>query len=411
MSEMTSLRVATITFDFYPFDPRVRRLAEAAADAGDAVDVICLRQPGEKRFESYNNVRIYRVPMERGFGRSLPMTMLAWLAFLLLAGATVSWLHLKRGYAVVHVHNMPDFLVFAALFPRLLGAKVILDVQDVSPELMGAKAKGTSRKLVTRLAIWQERISTRFAQHVVTVGWPFEEALLQRGVRQEKLSILLNSADPKMFPAARRQPPPGDALPAGQPLILMYHGTLAHRTGLDVAMRAFAQARQRVPHLQFHIQGRGESKPALKQLAEELGVDDAVVFTDPCPSDKIVDFVVHGDVGVIPYRVDGFEELVLPTKAYEFAWMQRPMIASDTRGIRSMFRAESIVLCEPDNVEAFAAAMVDLAQHQEKRAALVANATVDYLPYRWEVMAERYQHLLTALSRKQVGLPSPQASE
>jgi glycosyltransferase involved in cell wall biosynthesis len=389
-----------ITFDFYPFDPRVRRLAEAAADAGDTVDVICIRQSKEKRFDVYNRVRINRVPMGRGFGRSLPMAILSWFWFSLLAGITISWLHLKHNYDVIHVHNMPDFLVFAALFPRILGAKVILDVQDVSPELMASKARGRLRAVVTRLAIWQERISTAFVQHVVTVGWPFEELLLQRGVPRGKLSALLNSADPKMFPASRRHQRHSASAQEGQPLILMYHGTLAHRTGLDVAIRAFAQARRVVPNLHFDIQGRGESIPALKQLAEELGVGEAVVFSDACPSDKIVDFVAHGDIGIIPYRVDGFEELVLPTKAYEFAWMQRPMIASNTRGIRSMFRAESLVLCEPDNPDAFARAIVDLAQHPEKRAELVANASIDYQPYRWETMAERYQQLLLALSRK-----------
>ena len=408
---MASVRVAMITFDFYPFDPRVRRLAEAAADAGDAVDVLCIRQPEEKRFEIYNSVRIYRLPMGRGFGRSLLITILSWVWFMLLAGAVVSWLHMKRGYDVIHVHNMPDFLVFAAVFPRLFGAKVILDVQDVSPELMATKARGRLRAVVTRLAIWQEHISTLFVQHVVTVGWPFEESLLRRGVPRSKMSILLNSADPKMFPASRHHSPPSASAQVGQPLILMYHGTLAHRTGLDVAIRAFAQARQAVPNLRFDIQGRGESKPALKQLADELGVGDAVVFSDACPSDEIVDFVVHGDIGIIPYRVDGFEELVLPTKAYEFAWMERPMIASDTRGIRSLFRPESILLCEPDNPDAFAKAIIDLYDHPEKRAALAANAAVDYQSYRWEVMAERYQHMLLSLSRKQADKRQPAVSK
>jgi glycosyltransferase involved in cell wall biosynthesis len=410
LSAMSSMRVGTITFDWYPFDPRVRRLAEAAVDGGCAVDVICIRQPGESRFEVYHDVRIYRLPMGRGFGRSLPMTVLAWLWFLVMAGALVSWLHLKRGYDVIHVHNMPDFLVFSTLVPRLLGAKVILDVQDVSPELMAAKARGRRRQLVVRLATWQERLSTRYAHHVVTVGWPFEELLLRRGVPKEKLSLLINSADPKMFPAARRQAAPSDVSSDG-PFILMYHGTLAERNGLDTAIRALALARQSAPRLRLDIQGRGESKLALMRLAEELGVADAVVFSDPCPSDKIVDFVVHGDVGLIPYRCDGFAELVLPTKAYEFAWMQRPMIASDTRGIRSMFRPESLILCDPTSPESFAAAILDLYGHPEKRAALVANAAVDYLPYRWELMAERYQQVLAALARKQVKGPQMAASK
>src|SRR5947209_5617479 len=114
---MSSLHVGAISFDWYPFHPRVRRLTEAAADAGYAVDVICLRQPQEKHYEVYNGVHIYRMPMNRRVGGSLPIKILRWCWFLLVAGATVTWLHLRRPYDVIVVHNMPDFLVFSALFP------------------------------------------------------------------------------------------------------------------------------------------------------------------------------------------------------------------------------------------------------------------------------------------------------
>lgn len=398
---MSSIRIGTITFDWYPFDPLVRRLAETALEAGYTVDVICLRQPDEKRYEVYNGIHIYRMPMNRDFGRSLPITILGWCWFLLLASATVTWLHLKHAYDVIHVHNMPDFLVFAALFPRLLGAKVILEVQDVSPELMGAKAKGHLRAMVTRLATWQEHISTAFADHVITVGWPFEELLLRRGVPPEKMTIILNSVYPKLFPHSPEPPSSHERSNEARSFILMYHGTLAERNGLDTAIRALALARRVVPQLRLDIQGRGEHLPILKRLAVELGVGDHVVFTDSGPFEKIVDFIVHGDVGIIPYRRDGFTELVLPTKAYEYAWMRRPIIASDTRAIRSMFRPESIMLCDPSKPEDFAEALIDLYRHPDKRVRLVANAAEDYTFYRWELMAERYQKLLVSLCRKQ----------
>src|SRR2546430_2616365 len=346
---MPILRVAAITFDWYPYEVRALRLAEAAANAGYEVDVICVGRPNEQRHEIHNGVRVYRIPMSRSSGDSLSKRILEWCWFLLLSGAVVTWLHLRHRYDVIHVHNMPDFLVFSALFPRLLGAKIILDVQDVSPELMSAKAKGHQRKVVIRLAIWQEQISTAFAHHVVTTGWLFEEVLLQRGVPQEKMTSILNSADPRLFPPARLCPLPSESLEEEQPFIVMYHGTLAERNGLDTTIRALALAQRVVPQLRLDIQGfqqEGEQLAALKQLAAELGVSDRVVFTDSCPIDKLVDFVVHGDVGIIPYRCNGFAELVLPTKCYEFAWMQRPMIASDTRGNhRTLHPGKFIALC------------------------------------------------------------------
>ena len=398
---MSPIRIVHITFDWYPFDPLVRRLTEAALDGGHAVDVICLRQAGEKKHEMYQGVGVYRIPMNRAFGRSLPVTILSWLYFLILAGTLVTWLHLRRRYDVVHVHNMPDFLVFSALFPRLFGAKVILEIQDVSPELMEAKAGGRKRKIVKRLAIWQERISTAFAHHVITVGWPFETLLLQRGVPAEKMTIILNSADPRIFPAARRSITDHASADGIQPFIVMYHGTLAERNGLDIAIRALALAKTVIPQLRLDIKGRGEHIPFLKQLAAELNVSDAVVFSEPCALEELVDFVAHGDVGIIPYRCDSFMELVLPTKAYEFAWMHRPIIASNTAAIRSMFRPGSIALCDPSQPESFAEAIIDLYSHPEKRTRMIVSAAEDYQPYQWESMANRYRQLLVSLSGKQ----------
>ncbi len=406
---MSSLHIGTITYDWYPFDPLVRRLAEAALSAGHSVDVVCLRHGQEQRFELCNGVATYRLPMDRDFGRSLPVTLLGWLWFMVRAGLTITRLHFKRPYDVIHIHNMPDFLVFAALIPRLFGARVILEVQDVSPELMAAKAGKRLRPIVKALAALQERLATAFAHHVITVGWPFEELLLRRGVPPRKLSIILNSPDPRHFPASRRERCPSREEDGA--FIVMYHGTLAERNGLDVAIRALALALPAAPRLRLDIQGRGEQVPVLKQLAAELGISEHVTFRDPCPLEHLVDFIAHGDVGIIPYRSDGFMDLVLPTKAYEFAWLERPIIAADTRAIRSLFRSESIVFCEPGQPESFAAAMLDLYQHPEKCAQLAQNALEDFAPYRWELMAQRYNDLLSSLGPARSGSPTSRQPE
>src|SRR5437879_7473585 len=109
---MSAVRVGTVTFDWYPFDPLVRRISEAAVDGGDEVDVICLRQESEQKSEVYNGVRIFRLPMNRGFGQSLPLTLLSWAWFMLMAGWVLTWRHFRRRYDVIHVHNITDFLVF-----------------------------------------------------------------------------------------------------------------------------------------------------------------------------------------------------------------------------------------------------------------------------------------------------------
>lgn len=405
-TSMSSLRICAITCDSYPEDPLVRRTAEAAARAGYDYHVICSMREGQERYELFNGVHVHRILLRGGDGkplgritaRSFGTMVMLWSKFALLALVAVARLHRTLRFKVVHVHNMPDFLVFSALVPKLLGARVILEIQDVSPELMAVKTRGKIRRLAYLLAKWQERVSTTFADHVLTVGWPFEKPLLKRGVPQAKLSSILNSADPNIFrPEKRTEPFLGEGTPE-RPIILMYHGTCAARNGLDTAIRAFAIAHASAPHLRLHLRGEGEALPHLQQLARSLGVADQVKFFPYGSLESVADFVAQGDIGIIPYPEDGFMELVLPTKGYEYALMRRPMIASNTAAIRWMFRPTSAVLCKPSNPDSFAEAIVELYRNPSKRARLVASAAEDNMKFRWELMAERYVQLIGLLA-------------
>ncbi|WP_287268316.1 glycosyltransferase [Thermogemmatispora sp.] len=250
--------------------------------------------------------------------------------------------------------------------------------------------------------------ATLFANHVITVAG-LRGAAARRGVPRHKLSVILNSPDPRYFPPSQRIRAPSTE--EDSDFILMYHGTMAERHGLDVALRALALALPAAPRLRLDLLGRGEQIPFLRALAEELGISDRVTFRETCTVEEVAHFIAHGDVGIIPYRCDGFMDLLLPTKAYEFAWLHRPIIATDTKAIRSMFRPESVVLCEPENPLSFAAAFVDLYHHPEKCAQLVENAAKDFEPFRWELMSECYNELLERLCDRRRSTPSVSISQ
>ena len=397
---MKDLRLAAVGYDYYPCVPRILRMAEAAADAGHEMHVICLRDRGEKGHEVHNGVIVHRLPLSRSFEGTILHTLLGWAKFLLGAGMTLTWQQLRRPYQVIIVHNMPDFLVLAALPSRLLGAKVVLDVEDISPELMAAKSGPRLRDLLFRVAALQERISISLVDRVVTTGWLFHGRLQARGVPSQKIQVVLNSADPRLFPSSRRCPPPSWSPGYDGPFTITYYGTIAERNGLDTAVRALALALPRAPRLRLDIMGHGEHLPRVKALVEEFGIGKHVTFKSPCRIEEIVDFVLHGDAGIIPYHRDGFAELVLPTKAYELAWMQRPIIAADTPAIRSMFRPGSALLCDPANPKSFADALVQLYEHPELQRQMVDEATSDYAPFRWERERAKYQAYVASLCER-----------
>ena len=163
-------RHCMIVHAYYPVgETRVQREALALVADGYEVDVLCLRDVGEKAVDSEEGVNIYRLPMKRYKGYGLAVQLLEYLAFFVLAFFKLLTLYPRKCYGTVQVHNLPDFLIFCAIYPKLRGAKLILDLHDLMPEFFAAKSEGDMNSLSVRMVTLQERLSCRFADHVITV--------------------------------------------------------------------------------------------------------------------------------------------------------------------------------------------------------------------------------------------------
>src|SRR5262245_17913368 len=100
----------------YPIgEPRVTRQARAALEAGFDVDVVATRRPDEPTSEVVDGVRVFRLPVEHRRGGGILWILREYLGFTLLATLKVARLSARRRYAVVQVHNPPDFLIAAAM--------------------------------------------------------------------------------------------------------------------------------------------------------------------------------------------------------------------------------------------------------------------------------------------------------
>src|SRR6185369_6944593 len=138
------------------------------------------------------------------------------------------YLFSKKRYDIIHVHTMPDFLVFTAFIPKMLGAKVILDVHDLMPELYICKFKKPDNWKI-RFITWVERRSIAFADRALAVHIPHQNALIGHGNPRSKFSVLMNVPDPRIF-EQKMDPAPRE----NNKFRLIYHGTVARRHGLEI---------------------------------------------------------------------------------------------------------------------------------------------------------------------------------
>ncbi|HZO33356.1 MAG TPA: glycosyltransferase, partial [Chloroflexota bacterium] len=183
---------------YYPQHGHVRRDAEALAGAGYDVTVIALQQPGQARHERVNGIDVHRLPLAHRRGSILSYGLeygrLIGMVFLLLTK-----LHLQKRFQVIEIDNMPDVLVFSALIPKLMGAKIVLYLFDSMSEIfMLTRGAGPNHPAV-RLLVLEERISAAFADRAIVPHHPFRETIHAHGVPREKMTVVLNGPDDAIF--------------------------------------------------------------------------------------------------------------------------------------------------------------------------------------------------------------------
>src|SRR5215470_12872606 len=230
-AQLKGKRAAVLLFSYYPADVRPRRAAEALVAEGMHVELICLRKsPEEPKREVFNGVHILRLPLRRHRGGAV--TYLAqYSAFIASTFFILTVRSLRKRFDLVHVHNMPDVLVFSALAPKLLGAKVVLDLHDPMPELMMTIFRLRSDSLAVRLLKRLERWSIAFADTVFTVSEAFKRIFTSRSCSADKITVVMNSPDENIFVL---RPPAASSARRSRRFVMMYHGSILERNGLDL---------------------------------------------------------------------------------------------------------------------------------------------------------------------------------
>ncbi len=391
-----------VAYTNYRRDPRVKREAEALVEAGHRVVFLARRQPGEPDRETIAGVEVIKTFALKEKCDSFAEYMLDYLAFFL---AVV--LHLLRHplrYDLVHVNNMPDFLVFAAWWPRLIGRPVIHDVHDLMPELFAEKFASGAEHWAVRALLLQERWAGKFASAVLTVEDRLKHILAERGIPASKITVLMNLPDDRIF--ASRAPVPAKS--ADEQFVLVYHGTLAHRLGLDIAIKAVATARTRVPKLELRIIGAGEERARLIELKDQLQLEDVITFSEGfVPVEHIPGLIADADLGLIPLRISGGTDIMLPTKLLEYVCVGIPCVTPRTGTIARYFDSSMVEFFEAENPDSLAAAIVRLHADPERRCALAANATARFgRTFRWNEHKKVYTTLVARLLGSRAPLTS-----
>lgn len=386
-----------VTYSFYESDTRVMQYATALVANGHSVDVFCLRPVGSAKTEVLDGVNVYRIQGRDRNERSKWMYLSRIVRFLFVSAFEVVRKYLADPYTVLHIHSVPDFLVLSATIPKLLGARVILDIHDIFPEFYASKFGHDARSFVFKSLVVIERLSIACCDHVIIANDLWRKRLIARSVSAQKCTAILNYPDPDLF---RFQARPCDT----RKFLMVYPGTLNAHQGLDVAIRAFARVSSELPDAEFHIYGDGPAKPALSRLIRDLHLTNKVTLNEWLPTKQIAKAMAVADVAIVPKRAsNAFGNEAASTKIMEFMALGVPVIASRTQ-IDLLYHDESrIQFFESENELDLAKAIKLLHDDPELRERLITNALRYVAANNWRERRKDYLAIVNELASATAG--------
>jgi glycosyltransferase involved in cell wall biosynthesis len=394
-------RVAMVTFSPYPYDPRPRRCVDALIGEGATIDLICLAHGNDARRETLNGVNVLRIPLKHPRRGKLEYGF-RYGAFILITSVIFALRSLVRRYDLVYVHNMPDILVLSSLIPKALGAKVVLDLHDPMPELMkaifGVAEENSSVRWMKRLEKW----SIARADLVVTVNIACKRIFSARSCPAEKIAVVMNAPDGQIFPQRTVQPDGVTNRADNKPFVIMYHGSLVERNGLDVAVDALVRVKRAIPNVELRVYGT--PSPFLDRVMEQArnkGVQDVVHYLGRKQLEDLVPEIDNCDLGIIPNHRNAFTDINTPTRMFEYLAMGKPLIAPSTQGIEDYFSKESLLFFEPGNSDDLAQQIEYAYFHPREMMEILRRGREVYLEHTWERERETLLGRVSGILNKQ----------
>ena len=393
--KQTSEKPLRVCFIYYnSFIQLLHREAMTLRKAGIQVDIICLKNlRNEKFFEKYDGINLFKIQSRMNAENTVFGYVAKLLLFLVNATVLMSILGLTRRYSVVHVTSPPDIAVFTTIVPKLLGAKVILDIHDIGPELFMRKLHVGEGNVIIRMLKFLEKLSSTYADHVITVTHLWRDKLVGRSVPKEKCSVLLNVPDQEVFRFNQKKGA------AGETFNLYYHGSIEEHFGVDTMLEAMTQVVPVIDNVRLHIYAgkKGRMYDYLTDYIQSNGLEEHVIFYEGVPFHELPGILADADLGMVPTKNSTFADEAVSMKSFEYVFLGIPIIITRTKAHSFYYDDSMVRFFDPCNSRDLADAVIELYRDPGKMRRMVANSQSFMNRHSWQNGGDTYRKIVMDL--------------
>jgi glycosyltransferase involved in cell wall biosynthesis len=232
---------------------------------------------------------------------------------------------------VILVYSSPETAAIPALIAQVRsGAPYVLLVQDLWPET-ALQTGFLESNAASRFAQWSlgalDQILCRRAAHIVVISPGMKDALVSRGVAQEKITIMFNWVDEAiMFPRSRSGELRSRLGVAADDMLFAFAGNHGSAQGLEAWLRAIESV-QDLPDLHFAFIGDGAEKSQLQLLASSLGLR-RMHFLEPVELSEYANIAAETDAQIISLTDTPLFRITIPGKVQSCLALGNAIVSS-----------------------------------------------------------------------------------
>ncbi len=349
-------------------------ISRRVADCGHNVTILTCNFPGQPAEEVVDDIKIHRIGLSRD-----PKTGGARKSVLPIFSYMLKTARRAMKLAPDLIHCNTYFPVYPGkMAARSKGVPLVSTFHDI----YGMRGWIESQRSLVwgLLGHLATTIAARLPHdRVISVSPQCKQKLIDLGIRKDKITVIPNGVDLKLFDSTRVNKVPNQ---------ILYVGRLVDFKHVDWLIQAFSKVLKEVPSAKLKIVGGGPERGNLEVLVRKLGLQKHVTFTGITPTyEAVTRYYKESEIFVLPSTVEG-EAIALK----EAMAAGLPLIAMNVpgSGVLSLMRdGKNGFLLEPGRPKLIAEKLVHLLQNEKLRKEMGAAGRKFVEKYDWDVIAER----------------------
>jgi len=291
-----------------------------------------------------------------------------------LLGASIVALCMQPKPALVFASSTPLTVAVPALFAHIFRRiPFVFEARDLWPD--GPVELGKIKNTFLKYILYRlESLTYRLAEKIITLSPGMFDGIVKKGICESKIFVIPNSSDPEFFSINADGAAFLKKHGISGNFVCAHAGTMGFVNGLDIILDAALLLKNSHPHIVFLLIGDGNERPHLEKRVGREHINN-VIFIAPIPKHEMPSCLAAVDLGLMTIKYFKIKEQNCANKFFDYLASGTPVLLN-YGGWQAewLSRYNAGVSVIPNDPEAFAKAMVDLASDLQRLKEMGQNA-------------------------------------